>query len=143
MSSVVISGDTSGAITLAAPAVAGTNTLTLPAVTGNVLTSVSTGTIVAMVQFTVASSTVTIRNSFNVTSVTRTGAGIYSIAFTNSVGSNPYITTSGGGVAGVYDAFSTISATAPTGTTAIVIGVAIPALTLVDLGTCTVIAYKI
>ena len=36
MSSVVISGDTSGAITLAAPAVAGTNTLTLPATTGTV-----------------------------------------------------------------------------------------------------------
>jgi len=36
MSSVVISGDTSGAITLAAPSVAGTNTLTLPASTGTV-----------------------------------------------------------------------------------------------------------
>jgi hypothetical protein len=36
MSSVVISGDTSGAITLSAPAVAGTNTLTLPASTGTV-----------------------------------------------------------------------------------------------------------
>ena len=34
MSSVVISGDTSGAITLAAPAVAGTNTITLAAQTG-------------------------------------------------------------------------------------------------------------
>lgn len=33
MSSVVISGDTSGAITVAAPAVAGSNTLTLPAAT--------------------------------------------------------------------------------------------------------------
>jgi hypothetical protein len=41
MSSVVISGDTSGAITLAAPAVAGTNTITLPASTG---TMVTTGT---------------------------------------------------------------------------------------------------
>ena len=36
MSSVVISGDTSGAITLSAPAVAGTNTITLPARTGNI-----------------------------------------------------------------------------------------------------------
>lgn len=34
MSSVVISGDTSGAVTLAAPAVAGTNTATLPVATG-------------------------------------------------------------------------------------------------------------
>jgi len=36
MSSVVISGDTSGAITLAAPSVAGTNTISLPALTGTV-----------------------------------------------------------------------------------------------------------
>jgi hypothetical protein len=42
MSSVVISGDTSGAITLSAPAVAGTNTITLPANTGTVLTTAST-----------------------------------------------------------------------------------------------------
>jgi hypothetical protein len=34
MSSVIISGDTSGAVTIAAPAVAGTNTLTLQAGTG-------------------------------------------------------------------------------------------------------------
>jgi hypothetical protein len=34
MSTIVLSGDTSGAITIAAPAVAGTNTLTLPASTG-------------------------------------------------------------------------------------------------------------
>jgi hypothetical protein len=39
MSSVVISGDSSGAITLAAPAVAGTNTATLPAATGTVMVS--------------------------------------------------------------------------------------------------------
>lgn len=39
MSSVVISGDTSGAITLSAPAVAGTNTITLPAATGTVQVS--------------------------------------------------------------------------------------------------------
>lgn len=36
MSSVIITGDTSGAITLAAPAVSGTTTLTLPATTGTV-----------------------------------------------------------------------------------------------------------
>jgi hypothetical protein len=39
MSSVIISGDTSGAITLAAPAVSGTNTATLPAATGIVMVS--------------------------------------------------------------------------------------------------------
>ena len=37
MSSIYITGDTSGAISLAAPAIAGTNTATLPAATGNIL----------------------------------------------------------------------------------------------------------
>jgi len=41
MSSVVIAGDTSGSITLEAPAVAGTTTLTLPATSGTVLTTAS------------------------------------------------------------------------------------------------------
>lgn len=36
MSGILLTGDTSGTLTLAAPAVAGTNTLTLPAKTGNV-----------------------------------------------------------------------------------------------------------
>jgi hypothetical protein len=39
MSSMVLSGDTSGAITVTVPAVAGTNTVTIPAVTGNALVS--------------------------------------------------------------------------------------------------------
>ena len=39
MSSIVVSGDTSGAITISAPAVSGTNTLTLPAATGTILTT--------------------------------------------------------------------------------------------------------
>jgi hypothetical protein len=39
MSQIVLSGDTSGAITIAAPAIAGTNTLTLPAKTGTVMVS--------------------------------------------------------------------------------------------------------
>lgn len=41
MSGFVLGGDTSGAITLIAAAVAGTNTITLPAETGTVLTSAS------------------------------------------------------------------------------------------------------
>lgn len=39
MSSIVVSGDTSGAITVAAPAVAGTNTITLPTSTGTAVVS--------------------------------------------------------------------------------------------------------
>jgi hypothetical protein len=41
MASVVISGDTSGSVSLTVPATAGTNTVTVPAETGTVLTSVS------------------------------------------------------------------------------------------------------
>jgi len=37
MASLVVSGDTSGAITIAAPSIAGTNTLTLPASTGTLV----------------------------------------------------------------------------------------------------------
>ncbi len=38
MASIKLKGSTSGDITISAPAVAGTNTLTLPAETGNILT---------------------------------------------------------------------------------------------------------
>ena len=38
MASIKLTGDTSGEITIAAPAVAGTNTLTLPASTGTIIT---------------------------------------------------------------------------------------------------------
>jgi hypothetical protein len=36
---MILSGDTSGAVTVTVPAVAGTNTITVPAVTGNALVS--------------------------------------------------------------------------------------------------------
>jgi hypothetical protein len=39
MSSVVISGDTSGTVTVTVPAVSGSNTVTIPAVTGTVMVS--------------------------------------------------------------------------------------------------------
>ena len=63
MGSVVISGATSGAITLAVPAEAGTRTLTLPAETGSVLTNATPGTILQVIhaetgaQVTVSSAT--------------------------------------------------------------------------------------
>ena len=41
MSSIIVAGDTSGSITLQAPAVSGSTVLTLPAVSGTVLTSTS------------------------------------------------------------------------------------------------------
>jgi hypothetical protein len=39
MSSIVISGDTSGSVTVSVPAVSGSNTVTIPAVTGTVMVS--------------------------------------------------------------------------------------------------------
>ena len=45
MASLVVSGDTSGAITLSAPAVAGTNTLSLPAVTDTLVGLAATQTL--------------------------------------------------------------------------------------------------
>ena len=39
MSSILITGDTSGAATIQTQAIAGTTTLTLPAVSGNILSS--------------------------------------------------------------------------------------------------------
>lgn len=39
MSSVILTGDTSGTLTIAAPAIAGSNTATLPAATGTVMVS--------------------------------------------------------------------------------------------------------
>jgi len=47
MASVVISGDTSGTITLSAPAVAGSNTLSLPAGTGTVVVNGVNGSVVS------------------------------------------------------------------------------------------------
>jgi len=45
MASIKIAGDTSGEITVSVPSVAGTNTLTLPANTGNIVTTGDSGTI--------------------------------------------------------------------------------------------------
>ncbi|MDB4514581.1 hypothetical protein N9070_00465, partial [bacterium] len=42
MASIKLQGDTSGELTISAPAVAGTNTITLPASTGTLLDSTST-----------------------------------------------------------------------------------------------------
>jgi hypothetical protein len=50
MSSITLVGDTSGQISIAAPAVAGTNTLTLPALTGTILTNKTAGTVLQVQQ---------------------------------------------------------------------------------------------
>jgi hypothetical protein len=72
---VALSGSTSGAITLAAPAVAGTNTITFPASTGTVVTTGSpqSGSIIQVVgaNNTMASTTIT-STSFVSTGLTAT-----------------------------------------------------------------------
>jgi hypothetical protein len=83
MSSVIISGDTSGAITVSAPLVAGTNTLTLPATTGNVLADTTVGVCRAWVNFAGAAGT--IRAAFNVSSVTKNTTADYTVNFTTAM----------------------------------------------------------
>lgn len=91
MSSVIISGDTSGAITVSAPAVAGTTTLTLPATTGTVLNDATVGVCRAWVTFNgTLSGTITPRASFNVTNITKNGTGDYTLNFTTALANANY-----------------------------------------------------
>ena len=98
MASLVLTGDTSGQVTIAAPAVAGTTTLTLPATTGSVIGSNSSGNIQfnsgygsvataygcrAWVNWTGGGTT--INGSGNVTSITRNGTGSYTVNFTTAM----------------------------------------------------------
>ena len=99
MASLVLTGDTSGQVTIAAPAVAGTNTITLPASTGTAIISDAS----ANIQFnsgygSVATAygcrawvnlngtgTVAIRASGNVSSITDNGTGDYSVNYTTAI----------------------------------------------------------
>ena len=109
MSSVVIAGDTSGSITIAAPAVAGSNTLTLPSATGTVIYSNGSGNLLfnsgygsvataygcrAWVNFN-GTGTVAIRASGNVTSITDNSTGNYTVNFTTAMPDINYCGTMG------------------------------------------------
>jgi hypothetical protein len=59
MSSIIVSGDTSGSVTLSAPAVAGSTTLTLPAATGTVMVNGPAFSAYASATQSVASTTTT------------------------------------------------------------------------------------
>jgi len=97
MASIKLKGDTSGELTISAPAVAGTNTLTLPASTGTMITSATAAADVpkptalstasgsapsysarAWVNFN-GTGTVAIRDSGNVSSITDNGTGNYTV----------------------------------------------------------------
>jgi hypothetical protein len=89
MASLVLTGDTSGQVTIAAPAVAGTTTLTLPATTGTMLNDATVGVCRAWVNFN-GTGTVAIRASFNVSSITDNGTGEYTVNFTTAMSDANY-----------------------------------------------------
>lgn len=113
MSAITIAGDTSGSITLDAPAVAGSNTLTLPAATGTVIYSNASGNLLfnsgygsvataygcrAWVNFN-GQGTIAIRASGNVSSITDVGVGIYTVNFTTAMPDANYSSVVGNSLA--------------------------------------------
>ena len=89
MSEIVIAGNTSGSVTIAAPDVAGTTTLTLPASSGTILDDASVGVCRAWVNFN-GTGTVAIRAAFNVSSITDNGTGDYTVNFDNTLSDANY-----------------------------------------------------
>ncbi len=106
MADIVLSGSTSGSVTLSAQAVSGSTTLTLPTTSGTVLTSASdittqvksatnaTGsapiyTCRAWVNFN-GTGTPAIRASGNVSSITDNGTGDYTVNFTTAMSDADY-----------------------------------------------------
>lgn len=104
MGSVVISGSTSGTVTVSAPAEAGTRTLTLPAATGTAIledgsnnlqmnsgfgSSATAYGVRAWVNFN-GTGTVAILESGNVSSITDNGTGNYTVTFTNNMTDKNY-----------------------------------------------------
>jgi uncharacterized protein (AIM24 family) len=115
MSSVIIAGNTSGTITLDAPAVAGTTTLTLPTTSGTIAlsggaVSGTTGSFSGDLSFNSGygsaavaygcrawvnfngTGTVAIRASGNVSSITDNGTGLYTVNFTTAMPDALYAT---------------------------------------------------
>jgi len=102
MGSVVISGATSGAITLAVPAEAGTHTLTIPASTGTMAITTDTPTALstasgsapsysvrAWVNFN-GTGTVAIRDSGNVSSISDVATGNYNVNIAEDMNDGNY-----------------------------------------------------
>ena len=121
MSSILIAGDTSGSITLQAPAVAGTTVLTLPATSGTLSTSAglsaasqaemeaaTSNTVaatplntkwhpgVAKVWIKAARDGTAINASYNVTSITDNGAGSITVTIDTDFSSSSYVITTFG-----------------------------------------------
>jgi hypothetical protein len=89
MASIVVAGDTSGTVTLTAPAVSGTTTLTLPTTSGTIVTGTTpSGTIVG------TTDTQTLTNK-TLTSPTITGAVVSSMASSVITSGTAVASTSG------------------------------------------------
>lgn len=92
MSSVTISGDTSGSIILQAPSVAGSTTLTLPTTTGTLVTSnaMPTGSVIQVVSATYSTQTSTTSSTYTDTglsaSITPSSSSNKILIFTNNNG---------------------------------------------------------
>ena len=84
-SGFAVTPDTSG--NLAFQTQAGANTITVPNSTGTILTTGTSGRCAAWVQF---NSSGTVIGSYNVTSVTYVGTGVYSINFTTAFANTNY-----------------------------------------------------
>ena len=95
MDDIVLTGNTSGAITIAAPAVAGTNTLTLPASTSTQATTAdvdAAGKILQVLQTTLTTSVSTTSTTYTdlvtvAITPTATDSKIY-VSFTTNAGTN-------------------------------------------------------
>ena len=76
MASIVVAGDTSGTVTLAAPAVSGTTTLTLPTTTGNVVADTATQTLTNKTLTSPTIATPTITGQATIPTINLTGGQI-------------------------------------------------------------------
>jgi len=112
MSGVIIAGNTSGSVTLDAPAVAGSTVITLPTTSGTMLLTNGNGSALtnlptptalstasgsapsysarAWVNFN-GTGTVAVRTSGNVTSITDNGVGNYTVNFTTALSNANYM----------------------------------------------------
>jgi hypothetical protein len=168
--SIVLAGSTSGTITLQEPAVAGTNTISLPASTGTVVIADGSGNVSITGTASVAgnlsfnsgygssavaygcrawvnfngTSTVAIRASGNVSSITDNGTGDYTLNFTNALVDANY---SFSGSASRLNATTSMSYLGPSATTTYTTS-ALQVLTANDSGAledalrCSVIVHR-
>jgi len=88
--SIILQSSGGGSVTINEPTTASNFTQTLPAATGTILTTATTGVCQAWVNFNGVSG-VSIRASYNISSVTRASTGVYTVNFTNALADANYV----------------------------------------------------